>query len=674
MTKKEEMSGLKVHIGDAIVQKYMTRVITLTLTLSKNTVRSKRAAVTEFLQQHFFLLCKQTSTRSQGAYFKMPPQKPLPMSDEFGSTDEYVEALLHFASTTDMFQILCGGVHILDFFTNEPGLFQWVLPQDWQTFLMACDPMDLLDFLMRDDPDTPPSEIRAWPEPPESLREYVKNVRRLSLRRAFTPNKPKLPVLPRHVAVGMNVKKVHEVTHFADYVDRLAADIQALNGTEMSHFIDFGSGQNYLGRTLASLPYSKNIVAVEGREGNQAGARELDILAGFAEVEKVKRNKKVWQTLVDSQRPYEELKSRERRRLADMPTTEQIEAAELRSRRELGVVYRAEEGKGVLKYITGQLETGELSEVLAKIHDPDVPEEQRDDLSLMAISIHSCGNLSHFGIRSMILNPSIRAVAIVGCCYNLLTEKLGPPTYKLPYMRPSLQAINGRVVRESERHDPQGFPMSERVSTFDGRGIRFNITARMMACQAPQNWTEKESDSFFTRHFYRAVLQKMFLDKGIISKVYHNGDDNNKEEGGSPFDMSTNPVIIGSLGKTCYKSLHTYVRGAIKKLTTNKDYSQYSIVIRDKMGNITDEEIEEYVTAYASRKRELSAVWSLMAFSACVVESLIVTDRWLFLKEHSDIVQDAWVESVFDFKESPRNLVVVGIKKKEAQLATAAIA
>jgi NADH:ubiquinone oxidoreductase subunit 3 (subunit A) len=52
-----------------------------------------------------------------------------------------------------------------------------------------------------------------------------------------------------------------------------------------------------------------------------------------------------------------------------------------------------------------------------------------------------------------------------------------------------------------------------------------------------------------------------------------------------------------------------------------------------------------------------------IAFSACVVESLIVTDRWLFLREHSDIIQDCWVEAVFDYRESPRNLVIVGIKK-----------
>ncbi|KAJ4407673.1 hypothetical protein N0V82_009852 [Gnomoniopsis sp. IMI 355080] len=597
----------------------------------------------------------------------MPPRKPLPFSDEFGSTEAYVESLLNFASTSDKFQVLCGGVHVLDFFTSEPGLFQWILPEDWQVFLMDCEPMALLDFLLRDDLDNPPPD-RKWPDPPQTLYEYVKDVRRHSLDRSFRPVKPRLPVIPRRVAVGMNVKKVHEVTNFADYVDRLAADIAHMTGTEMSHFVDFGSGQNYLGRTLASVPYSKNIVAVEGRDNNQTGARDLDIFAGFAEAEKVMRNKKVWSSMAGSQKPEANPGSGLDHEMAEKPLNEHEAAADFRPRSELKAVYRAEEGQGIIKYITGRLETGDLSGILDRIHDTDIPETERKELSLMAISIHSCGNLSHFGIRSMIMNPSIKAVAIVGCCYNLLTEKLGPPTYKMPYMRPSLQAINGRVKRESEKNDPQGYPMSERVSTYDGKGIRFNITARMMAVQAPQNWTEKDSDSFFTRHFYRALLQKIFLDRGIISKVYHNQNGTKEngegEEHHSPFNTSTNPVIIGSLGKSCYKSFHTYVRGAIKKLTTDNDYTQYMAVIDEKMSNITDEEIDEYVQAYAGRKRELSAVWTLMAFSAGVVESLIVTDRWLFLKEHSDIVQDCWVESVFDHKLSPRNMVVVGIKGK----------
>jgi hypothetical protein len=77
---------------------------------------------------------------------------------------------------------------------------------------------------------------------------------------------------------------------------------------------------------------------------------------------------------------------------------------------------------------------------------------------------------------------------------------------------------------------------------------------------------------------------------------------------------------------------------------------------------MTDEEIHRYETEYLPRKKHLSVVWSLMAFSAQVVEAVIVVDRWQFLQEH-DSVKECWVEPVFEYSESPRNLVVIGIKK-----------
>ncbi|KAK3378243.1 methyltransferase domain-containing protein [Podospora didyma] len=594
----------------------------------------------------------------------MRPAQDLPYSEDFSSAEEYVDSLLHFASNSELFQFLCGGVHILDFFTGEPGLFISAVPPEWQPFLLESKPMDLLDLLMRN--DLAEAAQQSGPgAAPASLLHYVKDIRRLSLRRSFHPEKPKLSVLPRSVALGMKTKKVHEVTHFAGYVDRLSDDIAHVSGKELTHLVDFGSGQNYLGRTLASPPYNRHIVAVESKEVNMAGAKGLDILSGFADREKRVRNKKLYNRIVEavdpSQRDDEDALKRAAKELG--VTDEDIATIDLRSRKELQATYTPEEGKGFIEYVVGRLEHADLTDVISQLrgHETGI---QAEDLRMMAVSIHSCGNLSHYGIRSMILNPSIQAVAIVGCCYNLLTEKLGPPTCEPPFGRPSLEPINARSVRESERRDPQGFPMSDRLSTYNKHGIRLNITARMMACQAPYNWTDQESDAFFTRHFYRAVLQKIFLDKGVISKVYHAQEPGEGGgDGESPFNSSTNPVIIGSLRKQCYTSFKAYTRGAITKLTTNADFGQYSRVTKEKLSSITDEEIEQYEEAYRDRKRELSAVWSLMAFSACVVESLIVTDRWVFLTEHSDIVRDCWVESVFDYRESPRNLVVVGIKK-----------
>ena len=51
-----------------------------------------------------------------------------------------------------------------------------------------------------------------------------------------------------------------------------------------------------------------------------------------------------------------------------------------------------------------------------------------------------------------------------------------------------------------------------------------------------------------------------------------------------------------------------------------------------------------------------------MAFSASISEAIILVDRWQFLREH-DHVKQCWVEPVFDYSESPRNLAVIGVKR-----------
>jgi len=102
------------------------------------------------------------------SHFETRPERPLPYSDEFLSAEEYADKLLEFAATSDLFRFLCGGVHILDFFTTEPGLFVAAVPNEWQDYLVQTEPMALLDFLMRDDLDAI-SSTSAPESPPESL-------------------------------------------------------------------------------------------------------------------------------------------------------------------------------------------------------------------------------------------------------------------------------------------------------------------------------------------------------------------------------------------------------------------------------------------------------------------------------------------------------------------------
>jgi hypothetical protein len=602
--------------------------------------------------------------------------------------------------------------------------------------------VDILDLFMREDlsqfdeqspgkPEGSPTKTPTWrggSPPPRSMVQYLKDVRAHLLDRRFPPPKSGLSLqkssIARHVAVGMKVKKVHEVDNFARYVDRLTSEIASTGNREISHLVDFGSGQNYLGRALAAQPYSKHIVAVESRQHNIEGAKHMDVLAKLVDKPLVMRNKKVYRAgLRSSNDEAQKCDLDERTNSPSAPSTNRSGSSvghtrdSVEDQKDKTVTTTLQvyiDGQGSVQYIEHRIVDGDLRPVVDQVIDTSEvqstpnsaqpgaiaqssnPQElpRSTEPSLMVISLHSCGNLVHHGLRSLLLNPSVSAVAMVGCCYNLVTERLGPSAYKLPTLRPN----HPRLLSTSTTFDPHGFPMSERLvnfpipaptasesangsSTSTPTGLRLNITSRMMAVQAPQNWGKEDSDLFFTRHFYRALLQRIFLDRGVVcapidddgtvggsvSAAGHTSKVNwTPPDGSGPGigpDGGTTPLTIGTLRRFCYENFVSYVRGALAKLTTPNSFCAVDpAFISAKMDGLTDEDIRDYENRYSERKQELSVMWSLMAFSAGVVEAVIVVDRWLWLKEQKEI-QHAWVEPVFDYKMSPRNLVVVGIKK-----------
>lgn len=590
----------------------------------------------------------------------MRPLHSLPINPTFRDSQEFVESLLSFVTSSELFQTLCGGIHLLDFLTVEPNYYCTILPLEWREWFDLHDVDALLDFFLREDqdvledlknsilnyensalPEFGPSLWRGLPSPPASLLDYALAIRKHSLNRGFAAldGKSVSSTIPRQVAVGMKPKKIHEVWNFSRYIEQLTDSLAESNGQQISHIIDFGSGQNYLGRTLASPPYNKSVIALESRQHNIDGAKTMDVTAKLVEKERRMRNKKQYRS------------GEEQTGLPSEPKSSSTCAR--------GIVAEAsgQARVGNVEYIETMIEDGDLSKITQAMRSRLLPSSQAD-LNFLVVSLHSCGNLMHHGIRSLVQNASVKAVAMVGCCYNLVTERLGPPTSKLP----SLRSPNERLEKTSNEYDPQGFPMSERLATYKlqgGRGLRLNITARMMACQAPQNWRPGECESFFTRHFYRALLQRIFMDRGLVDRPHQAQP--GSQTSGQPHDCTGiyNAITIGSLRKACYQSFTAYVRGAVKKLT--EDLSEGHRVA-EAMKELTDEDIEAYEIRCSDEKKHLCIIWSLMAFSATVVESTMVVDRWLYLKEQQD-VKDCWVEAVFEYGQSPRNLVIVGIKR-----------
>ncbi|EEH05306.1 conserved hypothetical protein [Histoplasma capsulatum G186AR] len=659
----------------------------------------------------------------------MRPETPLPLPACWPDADTYISSLLSFITTSTIFRNLCGGVHILDFLTRIPDLYTTVLPQEWRDFFVHHDIGVILDLLMREDIDallrniTGPANShgddfggcwRGAPVlPPESLLRYINDVRRHCLQREF----PRLPIpisntsnsqpsnnnndhnnhkhnngnhdtIPQHIAIGMKPKKAHEVAHFARYVDALSDYIQQQAGgaEDISHIVDFGSGQNYLGRTLASPLYNRQIIAIERRQNNISGAIGKDVLAKLKKNKTKKKNQGKKEnasgdvevaaesdSAVSTSRNGEEVRVEDGKEgVIDLDMGGCV--GRNNGRTAYNAVVKERHGyKGSMDYIEHDIQNGYLEAIVRHVVEPSSPpspngqnpqsqrackypdsppvsESNTKPARVMVISLHSCGNLVHHGIRSLILNPSVTAIAMIGCCYNLMTERLGPVTYKLPILR----SLHPRLEATSNAYDPHGFPMSKKLETYrheGGTGIKLNITARMMAVQAPYNWGPKDSETFFTRHFYRALLQRVLVDYGVVPVPGIGGPigDVPLEGGGKAEEVASGtPLIVGSMRKAAFVSFAAYAHAAIEKLSRD---AHYGGAIQEK----------GYEARYAVYRKNLSIVWSLMAFSAGVVESVIVVDRWLFLREQTE-VKEAWVEAVFDYQQSPRNLVVVGIK------------
>lgn len=611
----------------------------------------------------------------------MPPRRALPLGDSWPDEDAYVDSLLGFVTSSDILHNLCGGIHILDFLTRKPDLYTTVLPQEWRAWFDQVDIEEVLDVLLRDDVEAlllDPSEPdrASCLSPPRSLLEYIRKVRKHCLGREFKPcsasdeaNSATSNPLPRQIAVGMKPKKMHEVQNFARYVDKLSADIAPDGEQGIPHIVDFGSGQNYLGRTLANPPYNKHVIAIERKHHNISGARGMDVSARLVEKPKVMRNKKEFKRLLTGEVIPGDMKTL---LLSEAPVESSIDDGRHGSpdlnkapRMEKSILFA---GKGSMTYVEHDIQDGYLTYINdeASIPDPIAPEqlafsECQDKTGsdgtpgMIVVSLHSCGNLLHHGLRSIVLNPTVSAVAMIGCCYNLMTERRGPATYKLPILRPQ----HPRLVSTSNACDPHGFPMSKRLEQFPhrhGDGVRLNITARMMAVQAPYNWGPKDSSDFFTRHFYRALLQRILLDYGLVKEP--SLPDN--LTGGSPAatNAAGSPLIVGSLKRASLGSFVAYVHGALMKLSKDPEHGP---AIQDIVKKLTDEEIRGYERTYWSARKNISVIWSLMAFSASIVESVIVVDRWQFLREQ-EVVKSCWVEPVFEYSQSPRNLVVVGVK------------
>jgi len=200
--------------------------------------------------------------------------------------------------------------------------------------------------------------------------------------------------------------------------------------------------------------------------------------------------------------------------------------------------------------------------------------------------------------------PNAKGLVSVACCYMKLSEQAGG----------SSKIKQARV----------GFPMSQTVSSIYGHELSYE--AKELSCHALEAYVQKlrEDMPSLKLHCHRAALEVL-----IRSEAPH----------------LNKPQVRGGKKMTSM-SFFDYARAAMDKLELHFD----------RIGEGKKEE----VTALLDNWQLVVVHYTLRVLMAPLVESCILLDRLVFLKENG--IENSWIVPIFDPLLSPRNFAIIAMK------------
>ncbi|KZO96923.1 hypothetical protein CALVIDRAFT_104640 [Calocera viscosa TUFC12733] len=197
-------------------------------------------------------------------------------------------------------------------------------------------------------------------ELPDTISNLIDDAARLALPRASVQRQP----LPQPLPKGQTPKKVHEVQQFSQLIAQLA------KVTNASRVVDVGAGQGYLSLELASK-HGENVLALDFSEAQTSGSIH-------------------W-------------------------------------------AQRAKQQNLKLTHVTHHISRGTLPGLVRDWLQTEDSNASSYDKDIIVVGLHACGSLTVEVMRACIDNIkaqnssaragwNVEACAIVGCCYNMLSE------------------------------------------------------------------------------------------------------------------------------------------------------------------------------------------------------------------------------------------------------------
>ncbi|RUS26267.1 methyltransferase domain-containing protein [Jimgerdemannia flammicorona] len=506
-------------------------------------------------------------------------------------------------------------IHTVDFFTMD---YWHMMDPEWTDALLS----DAVGYpeLMR---------LASFSECMQFVRE--------ALDLALLRDVPSYSSIDKHILPGMTEKKLHEVK--VEILSGLIAQVSKETG--VSSVIDLGAGQvstteGYLSRALA-FQHDLHVLAIDSCSIQTCGAQRYQEMA-----EKTSQKRKQSSSTA---RPYEE----------NNVSTSTLTLNAIPSD-------RPSTNASNLHHITQEVTFSSLPTLLTDWststfwHQSTATSTANTDTRArwLLCGLHACGDLSSHMIQLFLGSDDVRCLVNVGCCYHSLSEGL----------------------EDEGATEPRfAFPMSRH---FQAAQFQMGATARMLACQAPSRWSERQESTVksFEHHFFRALLQVgvgrrfpcfscgpcCFLSLSDVSVTRNVSSPHQYIMVDKGFATVANPPVIGRLNKKRdFTSFEIYCHAALRRLKLPLD-------------SITVEEARRYEAEFKLRgaDRQIAIVSTFRALLAPVLESVVLVDRWCAVREGMQLEnaterlegsrKGVWMWPLFDRVTSPRNVVIVAVK------------
>eukprot|EP00898_Chlorokybus_atmophyticus_P006738 jgi/Chlat1/7065/Chrsp56S06714 len=251
------------------------------------------------------------------------------------------------------------------------------------------------------------------------------------------------------------------------------------------------------------------------------------------------------------------------------------------------------------------------------------------DEGVVLVGLHACGDLSPAMLRMFVQSEGVRAVVNVGCCYNSIREATN-----------DTDADDSRDNKEAQH----GFPMSTACREL---GVELGGQAGMLACQSADRWSRESPQAAalrFRHHAFRAALELVLAELPADERLNHaplRDFKKKKHRHKQQSDGAAGP----SANINAAEEFVLYAREALRALAPTC--------------SVRDEKLTGVWHTVAPYEALVGPFWSLRTVLAPPLESLILLDRLMYLREQHGSNIEAMLVPLFDPAVSPRNVAVV---------------